>query len=53
MITIKGVYGVKSSVNTFDELLKFIDYDFISEINCSNNDLTHLPRLPISCDVRL
>jgi len=47
MITIKGQYGIESSVNSFDELLTFIDYDFIYEINCSNNNLTSLPKLPV------
>jgi len=47
MITIKCEYGIESSVNSFDELLTFIDYDFISEINCSNNNLTSLPKLPV------
>ena len=42
MITIKGEYGIETSVNSFDELLTFIDYDFISEINCSNNNLRSL-----------
>jgi hypothetical protein len=47
MITIKGEYDIETSVNSFDELLEFIDYDFISEINCSNNNLTFLPKLPV------
>jgi Leucine-rich repeat (LRR) protein len=47
MITFKNEYGIKYSVISFDELLKFIDYDFISEINCSNNNLTQLPILPL------
>ena len=47
MITFKNEYGIESSVNSFDELLTFIDYDFIYELNCSNNNLTSLPKLPI------
>jgi len=47
MITFKNEYGIKYSVISFDELLKFIDYDFIYEINCSNNNLTQLPILPL------
>lgn len=40
-------YGIESCYKTFDELLKMSDYDFISEINCSNNNLTFLPKLPV------
>ena len=47
MITIKGEYGIETNVNSFEELLTFIDYDFISEINCSNNNLSNLPKLPV------
>ena len=46
MITIKYYYGFETCAKSFDELREFIDYEFISDINCSNNNLTSLPILP-------